>query len=436
MNADIKYLLEKYLQCRKVTTDTRQNVEGAIFFALKGDRFDGNQFTTDALENGAVLAVTQDPARKAWERHFYVPDTLQALQDLACQFRHTLQIPVIGITGSNGKTTTKELVLRVLSQKYRTHATTGNLNNHIGVPLTLLSIPSDAEMAIIEMGANYPDEIAELASIAHPNVGIITSIGKAHLEGFGSLDVIARTKSALFQSVMEKHGMLFYHSTISDLVKPYVQDYDTSICIGQDTIVVGRSAIHFKLIQEVPSIRFEIKDGQQKWEGSSYLLGSYNFQNILLALASGLYFGVELPSILEAIAAYQPSNNRTQRVQFGIHTVLLDAYNANPTSMHAAIQAFAMANHDRRVLVLGGMKEMGSSSDVEHQQLVDYLNQYPWYKVFLVGSEFDKVTISGALPVIRCSREEASAWLEAEPQACMVLIKGSRAYALEKMIPT
>jgi UDP-N-acetylmuramoyl-tripeptide--D-alanyl-D-alanine ligase len=435
MNADITYLLETYLQCRKVTTDTRQNVEGAIFFALKGDRFDGNQFTTDALNNGAILAVTQDPARKFWEKHYYVPDTLVALQDLAHHFRNTLHIPFVGITGSNGKTTTKELVLRALSQKFRTHATTGNLNNHIGVPLTLLSIPSDAEIAIIEMGANHPDEIAELASIASPDIGIITSIGKAHLEGFGSLDTIARTKSALFQSVIKKHGMLFYHSSIADLVQPYIHEYDKSCCIGQDTLVACGHAFQFNLVQEVPSIRFELWDAQLKWEGSSYLLGSYNFQNILLALACGLYFGVELTSMLEAVAVYEPTNNRTQRIQFGIHTVLLDAYNANPTSMHAAIRAFAMSSHERRVLVLGGMKEMGISSEEEHQQLVDNLRQYPWYKVFLVGSEFDKITISGVPTAVRCSREEAAAWLQAEPHDCMVLIKGSRAYALEKMIP-
>ncbi len=428
-------LLDLFMRYRKVSTDTRTISKDCIYFALRGDRFDGNLFAAEAISKGAIIAVTDDSSREGTPGYLVVPDTLKALQDLACAYRKTLSIPIIGITGSNGKTTTKELTRSVLSMKYRVHATQGNLNNHIGVPLTLLSIPSDAEIGIVEMGANYPDEIAELASIALPDIGIITSIGKAHLEGFGSLETIARTKSGLFQEVIRQNGWLFYHSSELVHVKSFVGDWMKICVVEQSSFKVLNEYWTFELLSEVPMLAFSMSNEGNTYKGSSTLVGAYNFKNILLAIAVGRYFKIKMDDILVGVANYCPENNRTQRVSFSGHTIWLDAYNANPTSMLSAIQMMEkMPGHEPKVLILGGMREMGSESVAEHQALLNHVAGLGWYKVFLIGHEYNNLLFPENVSIEQSDINRVREWLEKEKQSCVVLIKGSRAYALEGIV--
>jgi UDP-N-acetylmuramoyl-tripeptide--D-alanyl-D-alanine ligase len=413
----------------KISTDTRQVSEGCIFFALKGDKFDGNQYAAEALQKGAAYAVVDDPAVVADDRFLLVEDVLAALQDLARHHRKTFTFPVIALTGSNGKTTTKELIAKVLSMKYNTYATKGNLNNHIGVPLTILSVdPAKHEMAVIEMGANHQAEIALLSTIALPTHGLITNIGKAHLEGFGGVEGIKKGKGELFDFLSKKKGTVFAnttHDTIMEMVSK-------RRAFGEIVFYCSESsAVNPILLQESPFVIFE-NNGKKV---STHLPGSYNFDNICAALAVGKHFEVADEDANEAVSTYQPDNNRSQIVKKGSNTVIMDAYNANPSSMAAAVANFAKLDAPKKMLILGDMFELGNAAEEEHLALGK----------LIAAEKFDIVILSGklmqhalpALPKAYYFPDKFSLhnWVMDNPQEnTYILIKGSRGMALETVL--
>lgn len=413
----------------KISTDTRQVSEGCIFFALKGDKFDGNQYAAEALQKGAAYAVVDDPAVVADDRFLLVEDVLAALQDLARHHRKTFTFPVIALTGSNGKTTTKELIAKVLSMKYNTYATKGNLNNHIGVPLTILSVdPAKHEMAVIEMGANHQAEIALLSTIAQPTHGLITNIGKAHLEGFGGVEGIKKGKGELFDFLSKKKGTVFAnttHDTIMEMVSK-------RRAFGEIVFYCSESSpVNPILLQESPFVIFE-SHGKKV---STHLPGSYNFDNICAALAVGKHFEVADEDANEAVSTYQPDNNRSQIVKKGTNTVIMDAYNANPSSMAAAVANFAKLDAPKKMLILGDMFELGDAAEEEHLALGK----------LIAAEKFDIVILSGklmqhalpALPKAYYFPDKFSLhnWVMDNPQEnTYILIKGSRGMALETVL--
>jgi UDP-N-acetylmuramoyl-tripeptide--D-alanyl-D-alanine ligase len=412
-----------------ISTDTRQITQGCIFFALKGDKFDGNQYAADALAKGAAYAVVDDPAVVTGDRLLLVEYVLAALQDLARHHRKTFGFPVLALTGSNGKTTTKELIAKVLSMKYNTYATKGNLNNHIGVPLTILSIdPAKHEMAVIEMGANHQQEIALLSSIALPTHGLITNIGKAHLEGFGGVQGIIKGKGELFDFLSKKKGTVFVNSTqevIMDMVSKRRAFGEIVFYCSEN------SPVNPALLEENPFVVF--KNGSKTV--TTHLPGRYNFDNICAALAVGKHFGVSDDDAYEAVANYEPDNNRSQIVKKGSNTVIMDAYNANPSSMAAAVANFAKLDAPRKMLVLGDMFELGDAAPEEHLALGK----------LIAAEKFDIVILSGqlmqnalpALPKAYYFPDKFSLhnWIMDNPQEnTHILIKGSRGMALETVL--
>ncbi len=425
----IEELYERYLQSHVVTTDSRQVTPGCIFFALKGDNFDGNAFVPQALAQGAAACVTSDAQYGADQRCYVVPDVLKALQELAHCHRRHLSIPFVGITGTNGKTTTKELVHAVLSKKYRTHATRGNFNNHLGVPLTLLAIPADAELAIVEMGANHPGEIAFLCGIADPDCGLITNVGRAHLEGFGSFEGVVKTKTELYRHLRAKQGLVFVNADNERLMEE---------AKGMKTLTYGRTAdVRGTLVDCDPYLHFYFEQGDNVYNVHSHLLGAYNFDNAMAAVAVGLHFGVEPFDIKEAIEEYLPSNNRSQFKRTDRNTLYLDCYNANPSSMAVAIESFGLLQADHKVAIIGGMHELGADERKEHEQLVAELEAIHPEQCLLVGPEFDGI----ALPpyMLRFDDTDAlKAHLQANPiSGATVLVKGSntnRLWTLEEVL--
>lgn len=394
-----------------VTTDSRNIPEGSIFFALKGPKFDGNRYAADALNKGASFAVVDDPNVAADDRYILVSDTLQALQQLASEHREALGTPILAITGSNGKTTTKELISRVLQRQFNVVATKGNLNNHIGVPLTLLSFDKYTEFGIVEMGANNPGEIANLCSIALPNFGIITNIGRAHLEGFGSPEGVARAKGELYDFLSAHEGKTFVR-TDDETLSRMVSERDGLQTIGYSTYDA---------------------------EGfPNNLTGSFNLMNIAAAVAIGRYFGVNEEGIREAIAGYEPDNMRSQQVETGRNKVILDCYNANPSSMSAAISNL---NNEAAGLpvavILGDMGELGSYSDEEHANILRLLDAENITEQYLVGPNFAEA--SAKIPT-RANRQlftdtaALAEYLKSAPlSGHLILVKGSRAVGLEKI---
>jgi UDP-N-acetylmuramoyl-tripeptide--D-alanyl-D-alanine ligase len=423
----IPALYEFYKSCTGVSTDTRQISEGCLFVALKGDKFDANNFAKEALTKGAKFVVIDNPAVAEDERFLLVSDGLLALQQLAAHHRAQLNIPVVGLTGSNGKTTTKELITVVLAQKYRTYATKGNLNNHIGVPLTLLAIDESYEMAVVEMGANHQKEIALLSSICQPTHGLITNIGKAHLEGFGGIEGVKKGKGELYDFLAASGGTVFVNAANPTLVemakqRGFKQQIDY---LNDENAPV--------LLQETPTIQYQTADKQVV---DSHLSGSYNFENIAVALAIGHYFGVPMAQANAAIAAYNPTNNRSQTVQKGSNTLLLDAYNANPSSMAAAIQNFARLEAPRKMVILGDMFELGDEAAAEHLALGKLVAAGNFDVVILAGK-----LIKDALPALPNAyyfpdKFSLHNWLLDHPQQnTHVLIKGSRGMGLETVVP-
>ena len=379
-----------------VSTDTRNLPAGCVFFALHGANFDGNKFAKQALEQGASLAIIDNPEYALPEGTLLVDNTLLALQDLARAWRRELGLPIIGITGTNGKTTTKELLATVLSTKYNLHYTQGNLNNQIGVPLTLLQITRAHEMAIVEMGASHPGDIKELVDIAEPNCGLITNVGRAHLEGFGSFEGVQQTKKELYDYLREHQGFIF-----RNMDNPYLAQMAGDL-------------------QTVPYTTGTMPDGTN-------LVGTYNAENISAAICVGEYYGVPREQALESIRQYVPTNNRSQNVQTANNQLIVDAYNANPTSMQAAINAFKGDTY-----ILGAMRELGEYTHLEHQNVVNMLAERKADMVYLVGEEYHLTT---SPYLIFDTVEQLHDYLQANPLTNRtILLKGSRSTKMEKLL--
>ncbi|QRR02164.1 UDP-N-acetylmuramoyl-tripeptide--D-alanyl-D-alanine ligase [Dyadobacter sandarakinus] len=429
MYTSTETLYQHFTSNPKVSTDTRQITEGCLFFALKGDKFNGNLYAAEALQKGAAYAIVDEPEAVAGERFLLVENVLAALQELARHHRKTFGFPVIALTGSNGKTTTKELIAKVLSMKYNTYATKGNLNNHIGVPLTLLSVdPARHEMAVVEMGANHQEEIALLSSIAQPTHGLITNIGKAHLEGFGGVKGIIAGKGELFDFLSKTKGTVFVNAqneTIMEMVSK-------RRAFGDIIFYQSESAADNPvLVRENPLVTFRL--GERLVE--TYLPGSYNFDNICAALAVGRHFGVTDADACEAVAAYQPDNNRSQVMRKGSNTIIMDAYNANPSSMAAAIANFAAMEAPRKMLILGDMFELGDAAAEEHLALGRLIATYPFDVVLLAGQLMQHAL--PALPKAYYFPDKFSLhnWVMDNPQDhTTILVKGSRGMALESVV--
>lgn len=423
----IAELYKIFQQHPSVQTDTRKLKQGDIFFALKGPNFNGNQFAKQALEAGAAYAVVDEDVDPSDKRLIRVADTLLALQELAHYHRRQFTIPFIGITGSNGKTTSKELIYAVLSSHYKTYTTQGNLNNHIGVPLTLLSVQPDAEMAVIEMGANHQKEIAGYCVYTEPTHGLITNCGKAHLEGFGGEEGVRKGKGELYDYLSAHDGTAFvyadynYLQTMSRAV-PHIVQY------GQT-----RGQVQGQVQANEPFLEVSITQGFAKPRTiTTQLVGDYNLPNILCAVLTGKYFSVPEEKIVAAIEQYTPSNSRSQLVQRGSNTIVLDAYNANPTSMKAAIENFAKIHADHKVLMLGGMMELGEHSVAEHEGIVQLIKQHTWEQVVLVGGDFSKIV--HGFTYFPNSAAAARWFAEQGFEHSHFLIKGSRSMQMEKIL--
>lgn len=396
------------------------------FFALKGPNFNGNLFAQKALDNGAAYVVVDEVSDVAADRMIEVDDALIALQALALHHRRTFNIPFIAITGSNGKTTTKELLHAVLSSAFITYTTEGNLNNHIGVPLTILRVKRDAEMVVLEMGANHQKEIEAYCTYAMPTHGLITNAGKAHLEGFGGIEGVRKGKGELFDYLRKHEGTAFVM---------WDYDYLQTMAAGIDKVIKYGSTdadVTGTIVRNTPLLEVSINDHEGLRSIKTQLVGEYNFPNILAAVAVGIYFKVPPKKIAEAIEGYVPSNSRSQLVTKGSNTIILDAYNANPTSMKAAIENFAKIEARDKVLMLGGMAELGQESMEEHEQIVQLIDKYPWRAVVLVGGDFLKTSH----PYISFPNSEAARqWLhEMNFQNVHLLVKGSRSMKMEKVL--
>jgi len=418
-------LYKLYLQNPSIQTDTRKLTKGDIFLALKGPHFNGNTFALQALNNGASYAIVDDPAI-VHDKCIWVEDTLVALQQLAKHHRLQYDIPFIAITGSNGKTTTKELIRTVLKRRYKTFATEGNLNNHIGVPLTILKIKQDAEIAIIEMGANHLREIASYCEIAIPSYGIITNCGKAHIEGFGSEEGVRKGKGELYDFLRKHHGAIFRNTDLTYLAE-MAKGIDKQITYGSaNATYLGKS-----LMRDVTLDVAMLTKGTETTIHTQ-LVGGYNFSNVMAAVAVGLHFGISIDEIKIAIELYSPDNSRSQWVKKGNNNIILDAYNANPSSMQAAINNFSSINLPNKILWIGAMKEMGIDERKEHKQLVALIQQYAWTDVILVGNEFEG--INGGYHWFE-NADAAAAYIKLHlPQHASILIKGSRGSKMEKML--
>ena len=422
----IQELYQIFEQHPTVQTDTRKLQQGDIFFALKGPNFNGNLFALKALQSGASYVVIDEEINSNDERLIKVEDVLDTLQQLAKYHRQQFAIPFIAITGSNGKTTTKELVSAVLAAHYTTYTTHGNLNNHIGVPLTLLSIKKDAEIVVIEMGANHQKEIEGYCSYTLPTHGIITNCGKAHLEGFGGLDGVKKGKGELFDFIRLNNGAAFIYNDYD-----YLKEMSNGIreIYSYGTVDANIMGI---VQQSEPFLAIEMKKGVSFSTIHTQLVGAYNLPNVLCAVAVGKFFNVPEEKLKQAIEAYTPSNSRSQMVEKGSNKIVLDAYNANPTSMKAAIENFAAFPSDQKVLMIGGMMELGESSITEHQNIIGLISQYKWKDVVLVGGDFNKVTHSYTY---FNQSTEAREWYKQQQFAhAYVLIKGSRSMQMEKIL--
>ncbi|MGN6492454.1 MAG: UDP-N-acetylmuramoyl-tripeptide--D-alanyl-D-alanine ligase [Agriterribacter sp.] len=418
----IEQLYQVYLQHPSVQTDTRKLKKDDIFFALKGPSFNGNQFARQALDAGACCVVVDEDPGFSDDRIFKAEDALAALQQLAGYHRSKFNIPFIAITGSNGKTTTKELVHAVLSTTYKTYTTQGNLNNHIGIPLTLLSVRVDAEMAVIEMGANHLKEIEGYCAYTAPTHGIITNCGKAHLEGFGSLEGVRKGKGELYDYLRAHNGTAFVmwdYDYLRDMSKgiPSIIKYGTS-----DADTVGT------IVKSEPFLEVALDNTTIH----SKLVGEYNLPNVLVAAAVGRYFKISDDVIKGAIEKYTPSNSRSQLIEKGTNKIILDAYNANPTSMKAAIENFSKLHDPQKVLVLGAMMELGTASVMEHESLVTLIKAGKWADVILVGGDFSKV--EHPFHYFHTA-VEAKEWIQKnKPQTATYLVKGSRSTKMETIL--
>ncbi len=437
----IEKLYSLFLKHPIVCTDTRDIKPGSIFFALKGGNFNGNQFAEKAIEMGCAYAVIDEKfplekgARGIDDKLILVDNVLSALQQLANYHRKQLNLPVIGITGSNGKTTSKELINAVLSKKYKVLATVGNLNNHIGVPLTLLSITKQHEMAIVEMGANHQGEIAELCSIAEPDFGIITNIGKAHLEGFGGIEGVKKGKSELYKYIHSKQGKLFVHADDEVLLELAVNNEKVTYGTKKLYDIVGAiTENNSEFISFQWATRYNAVDIKKSELVSTQLVGIYNYYNLLCAACVGNYFKVDDANINQSLKEYTPSNNRSQLHKTKSNTLILDYYNANPSSMSLAIENFANLNHPNKMVILGDMLELGVESEKEHDAIVSLLQQKNISNALLVGPLFIQAGKKTNSKTFATSDEAVEFLKQNKITDSTILIKGSRGIKLEKVV--
>ncbi len=419
---DFERLYEIFRRSNTVTTDSRKITEGCIFVALKGEHFDGNDFALEVANDGMAGCVIAD--RKDLPEHdriFHADNSLTTLQQLATHHRKTVNTTVLGITGTNGKTTTKELVSVVLAKKYNITFTQGNFNNHLGVPLTLLNIRPDTEIAVVEMGANHPGEIKELCAMACPNYGIITNIGKAHLEGFGSFQGVINTKNELYRYLSDNKGFVFVNND---------NDILTDLSKDIDRMTYGNNAdIKARILSSSPCLSIE-------WNNHTIqtnLVGEYNFENVMAAITAGMYFKVDENDIIEAIESYKPTNNRSQIIKTENNNIIMDAYNANPSSMDKSIRNFRKISGENSCVILGDMLELGKESDNEHNRIIALLDELNFGKVILVGEAFKKIVSSKYETFVNV--DELCHHLENNKiKGFDILIKGSRGIKLEKVL--
>jgi UDP-N-acetylmuramoyl-tripeptide--D-alanyl-D-alanine ligase len=422
-----KQLHELFLSHPTICTDTRKNIVNSLFFALKGDNFDGNLYAASALDKGAAYAIIDDKKHKKGDRYILVRDVLLSLQQLALFHRNQFEVPVLGITGTNGKTTTKELINAVLKEKYQTTCTSGNFNNHIGVPLTLLQIDKNTEIAIVEMGANHLGEIDQLCQIASPNLGLITNIGKAHLEGFGSLDGVIKTKSELYHFIAQQKGELFVNNG-----NPILEKLSKNI---QQTTYGSRASANcrgmIKNNSPFLSVIWHSPSGDKKADTKLY--GSYNFENVMAAICLGQYFEVAEDKILLAIENYIPKNQRSEIIKTKRNTIFMDAYNANPSSMELSVREFDQNNRKNKMLILGDMLELGGFAFTEHQNIVQLIEKLKIKNVVLIGEVF-----SEAGKTFKCFHNTEAFISNFDLSTITgqnILIKGSRGIHLENLLP-
>lgn len=421
----IEKIYKLYKTAYTVTTDSRTITQGCVFVALKGEHFDGNDFALNVAEEGIAACVIAD--RKDLPQHerlFVVEDSLKALQELANYHRKQLDTPIIGITGTNGKTTTKELVSAVLAKKYNILFTQGNFNNQLGVPLTLLRIKPDTELAVIEMGASHPGDINELTGIGEPNYGMITNIGRAHLRDFGGYEGVIKTKNEMYQYIAAHKGLLFVNKDNELLM-------DLSKSINKVTYGTSNDAdIQGKLLSANPYLSVE-------WNGKkidTQLVGDYNFENVMAAICIGTYFNVAANDIVEALSSYRPTNNRSQVIETARNRVVMDAYNANPTSMSHSIKNFKNICKSDNLLILGDMRELGNESEQEHKNILELLKELRFENVYLVGEEFQRVAKNSKFSTF-INVEELAQYLQQHPVSGRdILVKGSNSIHLNKII--
>lgn len=433
---EIEKFYQHFLDSKGVITDSRKVETGKIFFALKGDNFDGNKFALNAIQSGAIFSIVDNPELEKEDKCILVENVLEHLQDLARFHRKQLKIPVIAITGSNGKTTTKELIREVLSTTFNTFATHGNLNNHIGVPLSLLSISQKHEMAVIEMGANHLDEINFLCSIAHPNFGLITNIGKAHLEGFGSEKGVQIAKGELFDFLEKSGGRIFANTNdpkVTDLAY-YIQKV-TTYGTGKFNRTNGETikCDPFLWVKWQPRKPGKAAPLPDPIVIKTNLVGKYNLDNVLAAITVGNKFKVHPQKIKEALESYTPSNNRSEVIEKESNTIILDAYNANPSSMNAALENLDKMPGSNKLAFLGDMLELGEYSMEEHKNVIEKAKKIQLEKLILVGEEFKKVAEESILHFDNI--QDAQLWFKEQNfQDCTILIKGSRGIKMEKIL--
>jgi UDP-N-acetylmuramoyl-tripeptide--D-alanyl-D-alanine ligase len=421
----IETVYQVFSKSQKISIDSRHIEEGSIFVALKGENFDAHQFVQSTIDRGAVLAVIDNPDFRIEGKTILVEDSLQFLQQLANYHRRHFQFPIIAITGTNGKTTTKELCLSVLNQEFKVKATQGNLNNHIGVPLSLLSFPLDLDFGIIEMGANHPGEISFLCSIAEPDYGLITNVGKAHLEGFGNLAGVLKTKTELYAFLQNTNAKAFVNQDNTILSKHPL--LPTPIFYGRESQALVQGSIE----SNKPYLSVRVKSKNEEILIHSHLIGAYNLENILAASCIGSYFGLSLPRIRSGIESYKPQNIRSQFIEKEHNKIILDAYNANPTSMKAAIENFASLEENNKLVILGDMLELGTDSQKEHQKIIDLLTKLE-INTILTGKEFQRTQhpfrhFKQTTDIIRYLTENPI-------QNHLILIKASRGIHLEDVL--
>jgi UDP-N-acetylmuramoyl-tripeptide--D-alanyl-D-alanine ligase len=428
----IEQLYAIYIEHPAISTDTRKIAPGSIFFALKGDKFDANTFAGQAIAAGAAYAVIDNATYQTFAQHILVDDVLTTLQALAKYHRSQLNIPVIGLTGSNGKTTTKELINSVLSQHYKTYATIGNLNNHIGVPLTLLAIKNDVEVAIVEMGANHQKEIELLSSICQPTHGLITNVGRAHLEGFGGAEGVKKGKGELFDYLKANHGTAFVNAD-SEVLLNMVKERQLT-----DVVYYGANesnAASGTLLQNAPFLKLQWKiQGGEYHTAQSQLTGAYNLDNILAAICIGHHFKLSDEEINRGIESYAPTNNRSQIVKTATNTLICDYYNANPSSMFVAIENMGLLDFPHKILILGDMFELGDESPAEHAAIIDKAMSTPVEGRIFIGEQFFEQKRNTNAIFYRTAADAIAA-LKTQPITnATVLIKGSRGMALERLV--